>query len=263
MKRFGIPTVLTAMTLLVASALTGCKGKTDDMSNESDAMAMEEAAPNTLTQAEKDAGWKLLFDGTTTNGWKGYDKDTFPTKGWHIEDGVLYVEASNTEEAGFGGDIVTTQSYDNFELSLDFMLSDTANSGILYRVIETEDPIWHNAPEYQLLDDPTYIAMGGMNMTTHLTGDNYDMQSAMARPLKPVGEWNTARIIVNGAHVEHWLNGEKMLEYELWSPEWEAQYNASKFKDYPAYGRTQRGPIGLQDHGHRVSFRNIKIRPIA
>ena len=261
MNSFRMPIVMTVVALLAAPVLTGCKGKTDNMAKESE--TMQAAAPNTLTQAEKDAGWQLLFDGKTTDGWKGYNKDSFPTKGWHIEDGVLYVEASNTEEAGFGGDIVTTESFDNFELSLDFMLSDTANSGILYRVIETDDPIWHNAPEYQLLDDPTYIAMGTMDMTTHLTGDNYDMQSAMARPLKPVGEWNTARIVVNGPLVEHWLNGQKMLEYELWSPEWEAQYKASKFRDYPAYGRTQRGPIGLQDHGHRVSFRNIKIRPIA
>jgi hypothetical protein len=258
-----------APTLLLFAAIvfSGCGGKTDSsgtMSSDGATDASMATAANTLSKAEMDAGWKLLFDGKTTTGWKGYNRDTFPTKGWRVENGMLIVEASNTEEAGFGGDIVTTESFDNFDFSVDFMLTDTSNSGILYRVVENEDPIWYNAPEYQLLDDETYISRDGIESTVHhLTGDNYDIQSSSVKASNPIGEWNTARIVVDGAHVEHWLNGQKTLEYELWSPEWEALVKKSKFAEYPAYGRTQRGPIGLQDHGHRVSFRNIKIRSLS
>jgi len=218
--------------------------------------------PNTLSDAEKAAGWKLLFDGKTTNGWRGYNKETFPTKGWKIDDeGNLTVSKSGTEEAGFGGDIITIDQFENFELMVDFMVTDTGNSGILYRVLEMEDfAIWQNAPEFQVLDDQTYIDMGGMDMTTHLTGDNYDLHSSTGKYSNPVGEWNTAKIIVEGNHVEHWLNGKKTVEYELLSPEWEALVAKSKFKTYPQYGRTVKGHIGLQDHGHLIKFRNIKIK---
>jgi len=218
---------------------------------------------NVLSAAEENAGWRLLFDGESTAEWRGYNSDTFPDRGWRVESGQLIVEQSGTEEAGLGGDIVTDESFASFELKLDFMLSDTANSGIFYRVIENPDEaIWNNAPEYQLLDDSVYIAMGTMDMTTHLTGDNYDLHAAVTRPAVPVGEWNSARIIVDGSHVEHWLNGEKTVEYEFWSPDWEARVAASKFAEFPAYGRTQTGPIGLQDHGHEVRFRNIKVRTL-
>ena len=251
-------TALLPLALLATSLLTGCLDPDTQTAGTSPA-----DAPNVLTQAELSAGWQLLFDGESTNGWRGYNRDSFPTRGWRVENGELLVEHSGEEEAGFGGDIVTEASFEDFELKLDFLLTDTANSGILYRVIEQEgSAIWHNAPEYQLLDDSTYIAMGSMDMKTHLTGDNYDLHSAASRPTNPIGEWNTARIIVDGQHVEHWLNGVKTVEYEIGSPEWEALVAKSKFSEYPAYGRTARGPIGLQDHGHLVKFRNIKIRPI-
>jgi len=217
---------------------------------------------NTLSEEEQAAGWKLLFDGKTTNGWRGYNKATFPTKGWKIDnEGNLTVSKSGTEEEGFGGDIITTEQFENFELLVDFMVTDTGNSGILYRVLEAEgQAIWFNAPEFQVLDDQTYIDMGGMDMTTHLTGDNYDLHSSTGKYSNPIGEWNTAKIVVNGNQVEHWLNGKKTVEYELLSPEWEALVAKSKFKDYPEYGRTVKGHIGLQDHGHLIKFRNIKIR---
>ncbi len=250
--------------LVFAVVISGCGDKTgsaESMADGGDHATMGSTA-NMLSAAETADGWKLLFDGESTAGWKGYGHETFPTKGWRVSDGVLIVEASNTGEEGFGGDIVTTESFDNFEFSLDFMLSDTANSGILYRVVENDDPIWNNAPEFQLLDDATYISMGGMDMATHLTGDNYDIHSSSVKASKAVGEWNTARILVDGARVEHWLNGQMTVAYELWSPEWEALVKKSKFAEYPSYGRTQRGPIGLQDHGHMVSFRNIKIRSL-
>lgn len=214
---------------------------------------------NTLSETEKTAGWELLFDGKSTDKWKGYNKTSFPEKGWMVEDGLLMVKKSGTEETGFGGDIVTKESFENFEFLIDFMLTDTANSGILYMVNEVEgEAIWHNAPEYQLLDDATYATMGITNI--HFTGANYDLHPAKTDFKKPMGEWNTARIIKNMEHVEHWLNGNKVVEYDLWTPEWEALVKASKFKDYPGYGRTKNGKIGIQDHGHEVKFKNIKIR---
>ncbi len=220
-----------------------------------------EPAQNTLSDQEKADGWELLFDGESTSNWKGYNKSTFPDKGWKVEDGMLMVLKSGAEEAGHGGDIVTVDKFENFELSLDFMLTDTANSGIFYMVLEDENAaIWHNAPEYQILDDETYATMGTKNI--HFTAANYDLHPAEANYKKPVGQWNTARIIKKGAHIEHWLNGNKVVEYDLWSPEWEALVAASKFKDYEQYGRTKSGQIGLQDHGHEVRFRDIKIRKL-
>lgn len=248
---------IAATTLVVVG---GCTRPASESDTATDPMA---TAENSLTAEEVAAGWQLLFDGSTTAGWRGYNHDTFPTRGWRVEDGALVVEHSGTEESGFGGDIITTAEFENFELVLDFQLTDTANSGIFYRVIEQPDtPIWHNAPEFQLLDDETYVEMSGTDMATHLTGDNYDLHVATVRPTNPIGEWNTARVLVDGAHVEHWLNGQKTVEYELWSDDWTARVAGSKFAEYPAYGRTKRGPIGLQDHGHMVKFRNIKIRPL-
>ena len=142
------------------------------------------------------------------------------------------------------------------------MLSDTSNSGILYLVNEEPGtPIWHNAPEFQLLDDQTYLDMGEVT-PAQLTGGNYDLHAAPRNYMNPIGEWNTARIVKDGAHVEHWLNGNKVIEYDLWTPEWEALVAKSKFKDYAGYGRAESGPIGLQDHGHLVRFRNIKVREL-
>ena len=224
---------------------------------------VEPTQHNTLTAAEQAAGWRLLFDGETTNGWRGYNKESFPEVGWEVADGNLIVLASDGEEEGNGGDIITDEQFDNFELSLEFKLSPVANSGILYRAVEIEgEPIWHGAPEYQVLDDTAYIEMNEMDMHKHLTGDNYDLHASVETASYPLGEWNHARIVVNGPHVEHWLNGVQTVAYELWTEEWEELVGASKFADYPEYGRATRGHIGLQDHGHTLRYRNIKVRPI-
>jgi hypothetical protein len=149
--------------------------------------------------------------------------------------------------------------------SFDFKLSPVANSGVFYLVSEAEGhEIWHHAPEYQVLDDDAYLAMPDLDMPMekHLTGENYDLHGSESRPLAPIGEWNSGRIVVDGARVEHWLNGEKMVEYELWSPEWEALVAGSKFAPYGNYGRVTPAPIGLQDHGRMVWYRNIKIRTL-
>lgn len=219
--------------------------------------------PNTLSPGEQQEGWSLLFDGRTTTGWRGYGRDAFPEQGWGVEDGMLVVHPSEDGEAGPGGDIVTETTFDDFELSLEFRITDGANSGVFYRVVEQDGhELWQVAPEYQILDDTTYIEMGTMEMRTHLTGDNYDLHASPVTAIRPVGEWNTARIVARGPHVEHWLNGVMTVEYELWSPEWQALVAASKFAEYPVYGAARAGRIGLQDHGSRVEYRNIRIRPI-
>jgi hypothetical protein len=218
---------------------------------------------NTLTAAEREAGWILLFDGSTTDGWRAYNGERFPEAGWEVAEDCLIVLGSDGSEEGLGGDIITEEAYDNFELTLEFKLSPIANSGIFYRAVESPgEAIWHNAPEYQVLDDTAYIEMGTMDMHTHLTGDNYDLHASRVTASNPIGEWNHARIVVDGAHVEHWLNGHLTVEYELWTPEWEQLVQASKFADYPGYGRAASGHIGLQDHGHTLRYRNIKLRPI-
>lgn len=252
-------TILGLAVITLGACASGDGDSADAMENNA---AQGEVSHNTLTQAERDAGWQLLFNGQTTEGWRGYNMDSFPEKGWWVEDGLLTVGASGGSEAGDGGSIVTVESFDNFELTVDFLLQDTSNSGIFYRVIENDtDPIWANAPEYQLIDDETYLVTQAEGWgPTHRTGDNYDLHDSMVRAMKPVGEWNTARILVDGNHVEHWLNGQKTVEYDFGSEDWEELVAASKFNQYPAYGRTQSGPIGLQDHGHTVRFRNIKIR---
>ncbi len=225
------------------------------------ACARGEALPNSLTAAEVEDGWQLLFDGESTNGWRGYNRDGFPSEAWEVRDGNLVTLAQ--EDGGSGVDLVTEERFESFELGVEFKLTPVGNSGVLYRVVEREgEAIWYNAPEFQVLDDPAHLAMGTMDMHKHLTGDNYDIHASSVRASKPIGEWNHARIIVNGQHVEHWLNGAKTVEYEIESPEWDTLVAESKFAEYPHYGRTQRGHIGLQGYGRLVSYRNIKIRRI-
>lgn len=240
----------------------GCSSSADEVSLtvEREALAL---LPNILSEEERVNGWHLLFDGETTRGWRGYNRETFPDTGWAVVDGMLVVGTMATNaDVPVGGDLVTDEAFSNFDLRFEFRLSEVANSGVLYLVIEESDAeIWHNAPEFQVLDDQAYIDMGTMDMRTHLTGDNYDLHAATGdRILRPLGDWNEGRIVVDGAYVEHWLNGYKTVEYELGSPEWEALVAESKFAEFPRYGRAVSGPIGLQDHGRLVWYRNIKIK---
>jgi len=250
------------VALLVLSFFLGCQGaEPGDVS--SGAEDDPESQPhNTLSEDEIAAGWQLLFDGVSTAGWRGYNKELFPESGWGVADGNLIVMASDGSEEGSGGDIVSEHVFGDFELTFEFLLTPVGNSGVFYRVAEDpEKAIWQVAPEYQVLDDTTYIDMGTMDMYTHLTGDNYDLQASSVAASNPIGEWNQGRIVVDGRHVEHWLNGQKTVEYELFSPEWEAQMAESKFAPHDGYARALEGRIGLQDHGHEIRYRNIKIRP--
>ena len=220
--------------------------------------------PNTLTAAERAAGWKLLFDGRTMDGWRGAYMEGLPARGWEVRDGVLSVQESGGGEASFGGDIVTVDEYGDFELALDFRLTAGANSGIKYFVIEElpKTPGSAKGLEYQLLDDAGHpdakLGIRGNRTCASL----YDLIPATGKPPVAIGEWNRARIVVKGAHVEHWLNGVKVLAFERGGPEFLAHKAESKFRDIPGFGEYARGHVLLQDHGNRVSFRNIKIRAL-
>jgi Domain of Unknown Function (DUF1080) len=209
-----------------------------------------DASPaNALTPAEQAAGWRLLFDGKTGAGWRGFRQDSLPA-GWKVVDGALTRVAS-------AGDIITRQQFANFELRLGWNISEGGNSGIFYRVSEDDNATYWSGPEDQVLDDLRH-ADGQSRLTA--AGSCYDMYPARAGVVKPAGQWNAVRIVVNGHHVEQWLNGEKLVEYEFGSPDWTARMKASKFAVHPHYGRNTTGYIGLQDHGDGVAFRNIKIR---
>ena len=213
-------------------------------------------AANTLTAADKKAGWTLLFDGKTLDGWRAYKKsDTAGTR-WRVEDGTLTL--SGKRETGSGpGDIISKETFEQFELSWDWKVAPGGNSGLKYFILEDRDSaIGH---EYQLIDDARHAdaKIGPHRQTAAF----YDVLPASAdKPLKPAGEWNTSRVVVRGQTVEHWLNGKKVLEYELNSPAVNAAVEKSKFKGIERFGKRQNGHILLQDHGDQVWFRNIKVR---
>jgi hypothetical protein len=221
------------------------------------------AAPdNTLTPKEIKQGWKLLFDGKTMNGWRGAFRDSLPTKGWEVKDGMLIVEPSAGAEAANGGDIVTIAEYSSFELTADFKLTEGANSGIKYFVTEKEEKHPGSAIglEYQILDDARHPdAKLGINGNRTLSS-LYDLLPAYGKKPNPIGEWNNARILVKGNHVEHWLNGKKVLDYERGGKIFLEHKAVSKFKDREGFGEAKSGHILLQDHGNQVFYRNIKIR---
>jgi hypothetical protein len=236
--------MLEIRTCLLAALVAGCG------SGYSSPSPAPEPAVNALSSSERDSGWRLLFDGRTTAGWRAYDRPEMPG-GWQVVDGAL------TRAARGGGDIITSESFRNFDLSLDWKLQPGGNSGIFYRAALGSDAIYFSAPEMQVLDDSAH-ADGRSELTS--AGAVYGLYPARRGIVRPVGEWNTARILVNGNHVEHWLNGQQIAAYELGSEDWRRRVNSSKFKAWREYGQAAEGYIGLQDHGDWVAFRNIKIR---
>jgi hypothetical protein len=223
------------------------------------------AAANMLTAEERADGWRLLWDGRTTRGWRSAKGTAFPQHGWEIKDGVLSVEETGGAESRAGGDIVTEASFAAFELKADFRLTPGANSGIKYYVDTQLNKGEGSAIglEYQLLDDARHpdakLGRDGDRTLASL----YDLiPAARDKKVNPIGEWNEARIVSDGRHVEHWLNGAKVLEYERGSVEFRGLVAMSKYKVWPAFGELPRGPVLLQDHGNRVSFRNVKIREL-
>ncbi|MDQ6769514.1 MAG: DUF1080 domain-containing protein [Gemmatimonadota bacterium] len=206
----------------------------------------------TLTDEQRAAGWRPLFDGTSTSLWRGYREQSLPP-GWLIVDGVL--TKSNPV-----GDIVTKGQFGNFELALDWKLSPGGNAGVFYRGTEEYDHIYWSAPEYQLLDDAGHPD-GKSRLTS--AGSAFALYPAPAGVVHPAGQWNSTLIIVDGNHVQHWMNGQKLLEYDLGSPDWEARIKSSKFSAYLHFGRASRGYIGIQgDHDATLWIRNVRIREI-
>jgi len=196
--------------------------------------------------------WRVLFDGKSLDAWRGYRSDTIPS-GWQVVNGALSKETQT-------GDIMSKEQFGDFELELEWKIGEAGNSGIFYRATEEYNRVYWSAPEYQLLDD-----IKGADNKSRLTcaGAAYALYPSPAGHLKPVGEWNTTRIIAKGAHVEHWLNGVKLLEYELWNPDWDKKVKESKFKDWPNFGRASRGHVAIQgDHAGVLAFRLIRIREI-
>lgn len=204
-----------------------------------------------LTSAEKAEGWKLMFDGKTLNGWRGYKTQTASDK-WHAIKGELVRDGE-----GEGGDLMTVEQYGDFDMRFEWKISEKGNSGVIYRIAETEPYPWHTGPEYQVLHNQGHS--DGKSPLTQ-AGSNFAVVEVSKDMTRPVGEWNEGRIVAKGNHVEHWLNGVKVVEYEVGSPDWEKRVQASKFGKIPPYGRTKSGYIALQDHGNRVSFRNLKIK---
>jgi hypothetical protein len=220
--------------------------------------------PNTLTERETREGWKLLWDGKTTNGWRGAKLDRFPASGWEIRDGVLTVVQSGGGESTAGGDIVTVDQYGNFELIVEYNITKGANSGIKYFVDTNLNKGEGSAIgcEFQILDDAEHPdAKAGVNGNRKNAG-LYDLIPPQNVRFNGVGEWNRARIVVQGRHVEHWLNGFKTVEYERGTQMWRALVDHSKYVVWPSFGEAAKGHILLQDHGNRVSFRSIKIREL-
>lgn len=208
---------------------------------------------NALTPQEQKEGWELLFDGKSMDKWRNYGKDTLI--GWKIDNGNMVALGKGSN------DIITRDEYENFELQLEWKTSPEGNSGIFFNVVEGKHPaMFETGPEYQIIDEAGWP---DKLEEWQKAAANYAMHPAPpTKKLKPVGQYNLSKIVVKAGHVEHWLNGEKVVEYQLWTPEWEKLVKAGKWKDYPDYGLARKGHLGLQDHGNVTWFRNIKVRKL-
>ncbi len=241
---------LSFILFFVFALMAGCGQRAEQSADQETA-----AEHNVLTEEEIAEGWELLFDGRTTTGWRGFGKDDLTIdEGWYARQGALVASGIGGD---IGGDIVTRRKFENFILTTEWRISEGGNSGIFFGVAENDyNAVYYTGPEYQLLDDLGYPEP---LEDWHYTAANYGMHAPVDAPVKPAGEWNTTKIVVDNGHVEHWLNGTKVVEYELWSEDWEELVASGKWADFPGYGRYSEGHIALQDHGDQVWFRNMKI----
>ncbi len=270
MKNYRNLFLFAAAAMLAGSLMVACNSgtKSEKKTTEAtDEISQEQAAPNTLSEQEKDQGFVLLFDGETSAGWRGFKKDHFPAA-WTIEDGALKCNGSGRGEAGAedGGDIIYDKEFSNFHLKLEWKISEGGNSGIFYLGQELPEysAIWMTAPEMQVLDNERHPdALLGKDGNRQ-AGSLYDLIPAVPQNAKPAGEWNSVEIICYKGTVVHKQNGETVLEYHLWTPEWDELVAGSKFPglnpDWAKVAAT--GYIGLQDHGDDVWFRSVKIKEL-
>ncbi len=220
--------------------------------------------PNTLSQAERNDGWQLLFDGKTTTGWRGAYAETFPRTGWVVKDGELRGELHEGAESGDAGDIVTLRKYANFELVFDWKLGKGGNSGVKYFIEERQPKPPRGSQsgyEYQLIDDADYIYNGQHLPADLKTASIYDVVAA-TKPDVTIGTWHQSRIVVNNHHIEHWLDGVKVINSNRTADAFRQGVADSKFKEYAGFADIPEGRILLQDHGHNVAFRTLKIKPL-
>ncbi len=247
--------LLPAMLILSLSAVGGCAPADEPPTPEPSPVV----AVNSVTAGEVSEGWLPLWDGKSFEGWRGFRMDGIPS-GWEIENDAIHFAPPPEGSEEPRADLMTEAQYGDFELDLEWAVSPGGNSGIMFRSSEDQERSYVSAPEFQILDDSLH--KDGQNPLTS-AGSNYALQAPGPYPKRPPGEFNRAQIVVRGPHVEHWLNGEKVVEYELWSEEWRAAVAASKFAQWEAYGMNERGHIVLQDHGDEVWFRNIRIRELS
>jgi hypothetical protein len=257
---------LFAGALIFGISCTGAQKKSAQETTEEKSATVEEIGPNELSQQEKEEGWTLLFNGQTSEGWLGVNKSHFPA-GWEVAEGTLHCKGSGMGEAGSedGGDILYNKEFSNFHLKIDWKIGEGGNSGIFYLGQQVEDwPIWKTAPEFQVLDNDKHpdalLGKDGNRKAASL----YDLIPADPQNTKPAGEWNSAEILVYNGTVVHKQNGETVLEYHLWTDDWNELVAGSKFPGLnPDWANVAKsGYIALQDHGDDVWYRNIKIREL-
>lgn len=211
------------------------------------------SSANLLTKEEHDLGWRLLFDGHSSFGWRGFKQAAFPEAGWKVEEGALVLAAG-----GGGGDIVTTDTFGDFELEFDWKVGPKSNSGVIYRVSEEGGATYESGPEYQVIDDAYFAEPAPL----HEAGALYAIAAAESKHLAPVGGWNRGKVVLRGWSIEHWLNGERLLACDLASEDGRARVAASKFAQMPLFARRPIGAIALQDHGDAVAYRSIRMREL-
>ena len=238
------------LSILVVLVLSACGTKKTE--------TVAESAPlNQLTEQQKAEGWKLLFDGQSTNGWRMFKNAE--NDSWEVIDGTLHCKPFNDAAENKRADLMTSDQYENYELAFDWKISAQGNSGVIFRVTEEFDVPYASGPEYQVIDDVGYP---GELKEENKSGGTFDMYIPQNKTMNPVGEWNSSKLVVNGNHVEHWLNGKKVVDYDLGSDDWKKRVAASKWKDFPGYGLAKSGHIDLQDHGNEVWFRNMMIKTL-
>ncbi len=247
-------TIIHAITIgLACLAAVACASSGPDTIGRSGQLPPS-PVPNTLTDAEKKAGWTLLFDGQSLEHFRGYKKPAMPDAGWAVKDGTLWRPPGQG-----GGDIITREKYQDFEFACDWKVSPKGNSGIIYRCTEEHDYCWMTGLEMQILDDAGHG--DGLKPNTR-AGSLYDLVPCPPGIVRPAGEWNTSKVVCKGTTIEHWLNGVKVVDTDITSDKYKEAWRQSKWPSMPDTGTRLRGHIALQDHGDEVWFRNIKVRPL-